>query len=308
MTDRGVHPDLLDEQETPQAAPEAPSPRRGRAARAAPQASSLQPPAAEPAESPPAPEATSEPAADAPESSPAEPTGPPEWWQQVKEASDPKAALALITKNLPKTELEQDPTLQGWIGDMSQRRALALQQQQEQERIEQQKREMLANGDYYGLGQLTAPELERRAQQLAAQQQGAPFMDGVTHFQSQLPAEVQAAVQGKTFGAGKSYAEGVSEYLAAVTEASVSHRLNDALEKELKRREPALRKAWLSESNGAQPVPELDGGRAASVREITDEQVDRMSLAEYDTYFDEQGKPRPGTRVRLTRGIPLTRR
>jgi len=304
MTDRGVHPDLIDEEPQQQPAPETPSPRRGRAARAALPADPP-PAAAEPAE--PAPTAEPEPASEAPAEE-APKAEPPEWWQQVRDAADPKAALALITKNLPKTELEQDPTLQGWIGDMSQRRALAIQQQQEQERIEQQKREMLANGDYYGLGQLTAPELERRAQQLAAQQQGAPFMDGVTHFQSQLPAEVQAAVQGKTFGAGKSYSEGVSEYLAAVTEASVSHRLNDAIEQELKRREPALRKAWLSESNGAQPVPELDGGRAASVREITDEQIDRMSLAEYETYFDDQGKPKPGVRVRLTRGIPLQRR
>jgi hypothetical protein len=298
MTDRGVHPDLIDDEPSP--APEAPSPRRGRAARAAPPAESPPAAATEPAE--PAQTAEPEPASEAPAEE-ARKAEPPEWWQQVKDASDPKAALALITKNLPKTELEQDPTLQGWIGDMSQRRALALQQQQEQERIEQQKREMLANGDYYGLGQLTAPELERRVQQIAAQQQGAPFMDGVTQFQSQLPAEVQAAVQGKTFGAGKSYSEGVSEYLAAVTEASVSHRLNDAIEKELKRREPALRKAWLSESNGDQPVPELEGGRASGVREITDEQIGRMTLDEYDTYMDANGQPRPGVRVRLTRGI-----
>jgi hypothetical protein len=134
-------------------------------------------------------------------------------------------------------------------------------------------------------------------------------MDGVTHFQSQLPAEVQAAVQGKTFGAGKPYHEGVAEYLGAVTEAAVSHRLNDAVEKELKRREPALRKAWLSESNGTQPVPELDGaGNPLRTREITGAQVDRMSVAEYDQYF-ENGRPRPGVMYRTTdRDIPVSRR
>lgn len=303
MSDRGIHPDLIDEQEEAPTAPEAPPPRRGRAAPRAP-ATAPTPEAVDVAGAAP-PELA--PATETPAESAPEPAAP-EWWAQVKEAPDPKAALSLLVKNLPKQELEQDPVLQGWIGDMGARRARAMLQQTEQERTEQQKREALENGDYYGLGQLTAPELRQRAEQLAAQQQGAPFMDGVTAFQSQLPAEVQAAVQGKTFGAGKSYAEGVSEYLAALTEATVSHRLNDAVEKELTRREPALRKAWLSESNGAQPVPELDGGSAASVREITDEQIDRMSLAEFDAHFDDQGKPKPGVRVRLTRGIPLTRR
>ena len=128
-------------------------------------------------------------------------------------------------------------------------------------------------------------------------------------FQKTLPEDVQREIQGKTFGAGKSYAEGVSEYLEAVNQATVSHRLNEAVEQELKRREPALRKAWLSESNGDQPVPELEGGRASSTREITGEQVQRMSEAEYDTYFDSNGRPKPGVRYRVTeRDIPVRQR
>jgi len=305
MSDRGVHPDLVDEEQAAAPAVAEPSPpRRGRSARATPPTEPAHqepsPPVAEAAE----PASSDSPAPEA-EGAPSE---PPEWWQQVKEAPDPKAAFALLAKNLPKTELEQDPTMQGWIGDMARRRALAMQQQAQVDQVAQQKREALANADYYGLGQLTAPEIQQQVEQAQAAAHGAPFMDGVTRYQQTLPAEVQATVQGKTFAPGRSYAEGVAEYLGAVTEAAVSHRLNEAVEQELKRREPALRKAWLSESNGAQPVPELDGGRPASAREITDEQVDRMSLAEYDTYFDEQGQPRPGTRVRLTRGIPLTRR
>jgi hypothetical protein len=301
MSDRGTHPDLLEEEPQSSPAPETPSPRRGgrSAARAAPQ---TQPPAEAPAEPSPPPEPETPPEA------PPEPAEPPDWWAQVKDAKDPETALDLITRNMPKQDLEKNLVLQGWIGDMGARRARAMLQQTEQERIEQQKREALANQDYYGLGQLTAPELQQRAQQQAAQQQGAPFMDGVTRFQSALPPEVQQAVSGKTFGAGKTYQEGVAEYLSAVTEASISHRLNEAVEKELKRREPALRKAWLSESNGAQPVPELDGGRASSSREITDEQVARMTLAEYDAYFDANGQPKPGVRVRLTRGIPTRQR
>jgi hypothetical protein len=303
MSDRGIHPDLIDEEQDASApAVETPSPpRRGRAARAAPTQNpelAAQPPAAR----------DSEPASDAPVSEAEAAAEPPEWLQAYKDAETPEAALAVLVKNLPKQTLEQDPTLQGWIGDMGARRARAMLQQNDHEARERQKREALANADYYGLGQLTASEVRAQAEQAQAGQQFAPFMDAVAAFQSRRPPEVQQQIQGKTYGAGKSAQEGFVEYLEAITEADVSHRLNEAVEKELKRREPALRKAWLSESNGAQPVPELDGGRAGSVREITDEQVGRMSLAEYETYFDESGQPRPGTRVRLTRGIPLNRR
>ena len=303
LTDRGIHPDLLDEETA--AAPEvAPAPPRGRRSSRAEVAASA----------PPTPETSAETAE--PDSEPAppetEPEAPPtpeaaEWWQQVKDAPDPKAALALLVKNLPKQELEQDPTLQGWIGDMGARRARAMQQQAEQERLEQQKREAAAKGDYYSLGELAASELSAQQRQAQVAQQAAPFMDGVVAFQSKLPPEIQAEVQGKTFGAGKSYAEGVSEYLDAITQAAVSHRLNEAVEREIKRREPALRKVVLSETNGSVPTPELDGGPAPSSREITDEQIAAMSLEEYDALFDANGRPKPGTRVRLTRAIDTRR-
>ena len=300
MSDRGIHPDLLDEEPPPSAPTPTPTPpaRRGRTARPSP-----------PTEPTPGSELASEPVAEPTNELPAPAEAePPEWWQQVKDAPDPKAALALLAKNLPKQELEQDPTLQGWIGDMGARRAKALLAQQEQERTEKAKRDAAAQGDYYGLGQMTAAEVHQRAEQEMAVQQAAPFMDGVVAFQSKLPAEVQQQIQGKTFGAGRPYAEGVSEYLDAVTQATISHRLNEAVEREIKRREPALRKAWLSEANGSGPTPELDGGPAPSSREITDEQIAAMSLEEYDAVFDANGRPKPGTRVRLTRGIPLRQR
>lgn len=309
MSDRGVHPDLIDDEQAAPPAVETPSPPRprGRAARAAavPTPGAASPPGAAAEASTPAAQDAEPVSADTEAPAAAE---PPEWLQQYKDAPTPEAALGVLVKNLPKETLEQDPTLQGWIGDTALRRMRGLQEREERDARQRQKREALANADYYGLGQLTAAEVQQQVQQSQSAEQFAPFMQAVVEFQSKQPTEVQQQVQGKTYGAGKSTQEGFVEYLDAVNEASVSHRLNDAVEKEIKRREPALRKAWLSESNGGAPVPELDGGRASSVREITDEQVGRMSLAEYDTYFDEQGKPRPGTRVRLTRGIPLTRR
>lgn len=292
MSDRGIHPDLVEEEQQAQAAVESPSPpRRGRAARAAPPA-----PPTEPVEAAPAPEAE----AGEPASTEAS-TEPPEWWQQVKDAPDPKAALALLTKNMSREDVQRDPTLQGVIGGMAEYQAQQLLQRRQREQLEQQKREALANADFYGLGQLSAPELRQQVEQAQAGEQYSEFMQAVTEFQSSFDPEVQQQVQGKTYGAGKTPREGFVEYLKAITEAEASHRT----EKELKRREPALRKAWLSESNGNQPVPELDGGRATGVREITDEQIGRMSLDEYEKLFDKNGRPNPGTRVRLTRAIDL---
>ena len=303
MSDRGFHPDLIEEEVAAREAPppEPPPAKPGRGRGRAPGKPSAEPPDPEaPAEAellPPELPASAEP-----------PPSPPEWLQQVREASDPQVILAALFKNVPAEELEKHDQISGWISRMGDRRARAMLQQAEQERLEQQKREAAARGDLYSLGELVAPEVQARQQQQSAAQQAAPFLDGVVAFQSKLPAEVQQQIQGKTFGVGKSYAEGVSEYLEAVAGAAISHRLNDAVEHEIKRREPALRKAWLSETNGTGPTPELDGGPAPSSREITDEQIAAMTLEEYSAHFDESGRPKPGTRVRLTRGIPLRQR
>jgi hypothetical protein len=297
MSDRGVHPDLIDDEQAAAPAAETPSPpRRGRAARAAaassPEAAAEAPPAAQHSESA---SALSENAAEAQAT-----TEPPEWRIKLKEAveaGDDSAVQRLLIEN-------RNDVVSGHVGQIVRRQR----EREAREAIEQQKREALANADFYGLGQLSAQEVRAQVEQSVAAQQSAPFMDGVTQFQAKLPPEVQAEVQGKTYGVGKSHAEGVAEYLDAVVQAALRHGQQQVVEQELQRREPALRKAWLSETNAGQPVPELDGGRAAVAREITDEQVGRMGLAEYDQYFDERGQPRPGTRVRLTRGIPLNRR
>ena len=225
----------------------------------------------------------------------------PEWLATARATEDPEEAFKLYAANLSPEQLSKNERIAGLLGELANRRARAILEQQDRDARERQKREALANADFYGLGQLTAPEIRQQVEQAQAGEQFAPFMQAVAAFQSSFDPEVQQQVQGKTYGAGKSAQEGFVEYLKALTEAEVNHRT----EKELKRREPAMRKAFLSEANGAQPVPELDGGRAASVREITDEQVGRMTLAEYNDHFDENGRPRPGTRVRLTRAIDL---
>ena len=293
----GTHPDLTPEgelrDETP-SAPTQPAPDQEAepVAQAADRAQSEAPQSSPDGEVP----------AGASETAPAE---TPPWLAEALGSKDPKAILAALTKNMSREEVARDPVLQGLLGDLAQKRAKSLLERQQLDQIEYEKRRAVATGDTYRLGQLTEQEVRARAQQEQQAQTTAPFMDGVVAFQNALPLEVQAQVQGRQWGEGKSYAEGVKEYLEAVADAAVSHRLNQAVDNEIKRREPALKKALLSETNGQEPSPERTNGHAVGVREITDEQIDRMSLEEFDTYFDERGQPRNGVRVRMTRGIPI---
>jgi hypothetical protein len=77
------------------------------------------------------------------------------------------------------------------------------------------------------------------------------------------------------------------------------------VERELQRRESALRKSVLSEVNGDEPVPERESGTPGRVREVTDEQIANMTLQQYEALFDENGHPKPGVRHRATRSVPL---
>ena len=213
---------------------------------------------------------------------------------------DPARSFKLLAKNLPRDQLERDETLSGLIGH----KADALLRKREQDAIEQQKRQAAQDNDLYTLGELEQRRLQSEAQ--AAQQQaqaaGGTFMDGVVLFQQSLDRSIQEKVGGQTFGAGKSQAEGVAEYLKFVHDESVK------LETERERRniESALRKSVLSEVRGDEPVPERENGTPGRVREVTDEQIAAMSLREYDALFDENNQPKPGVQHRPTRSIPLT--
>jgi hypothetical protein len=297
MSDRGLHPDLIDEEiaaREQQAEPqEAPAPRRSRGRR----------------ESAPTPEPTSAATSDADASPPgteAEAAAPPEWFSQAREAfeKDPAEAFKLLAKNLPKEQLEQDETLSGLIGSRSDLRARQILQQQQRDAEERAKLEAAQNNDLYTLGELTQREYQERIAQQQAIQQAGPFMDGVVLFQQSLPEAIQREVAGKVFGEGKGQAQGVAEYLQYIAEA----RTRLEVDKEISRRESALRKSVLSEVNGDEPVPEREGGTPGRVREVTDEQIAAMSMREYDALFDEDGHPKPGVRHRATRSIPLTQR
>jgi hypothetical protein len=288
-----VHPDLVDD-EPSQDAPLPSSAPRGRGGRAR---------APEPAAPPP--EAPAEPVGVSPESGEAEPAPePPEWLAQLDEIKDPVEKFKLLSKNLPRDVLEKDETLSGLIGSRADLRARELLRQQEREAQERAKLEAAQSGDLYTLGEMTQREYQERLAQQQAAQAASPFMDGVVLFQQSLPESIQKEVAGKTFGEGKGQAAGVAEYLQFIAEA----RTRLEVEKELQRRESALRKSVLSEVNGDEPVPEREGGTPGRVREVTDEQIAAMTMAEYDALFDENGHPKPGVRHRPTRSIPLTQR
>jgi hypothetical protein len=291
-SDRGVHPDLVDDQ--PEAPPPAETPRRGRG-RAAARAS----------ESPPASEAAV-PASEAGETSGAEQSpdsgddSAVDWKQAWSQAESPEEAFKLLAKNLPREQLEKDETLSGLIGSRADVRARDLLRQQEREAVERQKREAAANNDLYSLGELTQREYQQQGLAAAQGDPYQPMMEVINRVQQSLPENVQREIAGKTYGEGKPWNEGLQEYLSSLIDSATKHRLAE--------RESALRKSILSEVNGSEPVPEREGGTPSRVRVVTDEQVAAMSLREYDALFDENGRPRPGVLHRSTRGIPIQQR
>jgi hypothetical protein len=286
--ENSVHPDLVDDAPA-QDAPQTPPPARGRQGRAR---------APEPVQAPPEPPAAPSDVEPAAESATDEAEQPDQsWFEAVRDAKDPTEALRLLAKNLPRDQFEKDDVVSGLIGQIGDRRARDLLAKQERDAAEQRKLEAAASGDLYTLGEMTQRELQSQLASQQAAQAAGPFMDGVVAFQKNLPEAIQKEVAGKSFGVGKGYAEGVAEYMEAVSEARVKL--------ELQKRESALRKSLMAELNGDEPVPERDSGTPSRVREVTDEQIAAMSLREYEALFDENGRPKPGVRHRSTRGVPV---
>jgi len=293
--EKSVHPDLIEE-EAPASEPAAPSPPR-RGGRTSPPAADSQstPPPAERSEQPDSAARESEPVSTDTETEAA--AEPPDWLAQVKDAKDADEILTLLAKNLPRDQFEKNQVVSGLIGQIGDRRAKELLAKQDNDRQQQAKLAAAANNDLYTLGELTQRELQQQIASQQAAQAAVPFMDGVTLFQKGLPETIQKEVSGQTFGAGKSHAEGVAEYISFI--------VDKAVELGVAKRESALRKSILSEVNGDEPVPERDSGTPGRVREVTDEQIAAMSLTEYEALFDENGRPKPGVRHRSTRGIPV---
>jgi len=217
--------------------------------------------------------------------------------QAVRESTDPQTALGTILKNAPLDDLLKHPQIAGWLGNMAQRASREQAAQRAIEEAAREKQEAWRRGDYYRLGELESQTQEQIAQQQAQLQASEPFMRSVTEFQMTLPDEVQKEVSGRMYST-------TAEYFKALHDLGVKH----AVEAEIRKRQGALEKTALNATVGAEPTPEREGGPSPGVREITDAEIERMTLAEYERYFDENGKARNGVRVRLTRGIDVSRR
>jgi hypothetical protein len=297
MSDRGVHPDLVDEQAAaaPQEAHNAEGrPRRSRAVRSAP------PPSPSSENGAGSGEVVGVTPDASPESGEAEGRTDQDWREAWARAESPEDAFKLLAKNLPREAIEKDETLSGLIGSRADLRARDILRQQERDRLEAAKRDAAANNDLYTLGELARQDYVQQGQQSDQVAQLQPLMEVITRVQQTLPESIQREIAGKAYGEGKTWSEGAVEYVN-----DVIGRLTELGWKE---RESALRKSILSEVNGSEPVPEREGGQPARVRVVTSEQVDAMSLREYEALFDENGQPRPGVLYRVTRGTPIQSR
>jgi hypothetical protein len=312
MSDRGVHPDLLEEVETSRAAePETPAPEaasrdaraRGPNGRFAPRGAPASANPTTPGEASRDDGASPEGAEGGERSEPQAPDGTslPEWFQTVRESTDPQAALAAILKNVPLEELQKHPQISGWIGNMAQRVSREQAARQAAEDAQKQRQDAWRRGDYYRLGELEASTQEQLAQQAQLAQASEPFMQQVTQFQMTLPQEVQAEVSGKQYPSFAAYFE-------ALNAAAVKHAVDSQVAAEIKKRQAALDKMELSATVGSEPMPEREGGPAPRVREITDAEIGRMTLAEYNEHFDANGRPKPGRQVRFIQATDVTRR
>lgn len=296
-SDRGIHPDLVEEVEAEReaaAAPEGAQNAAGRSRRRVTPTRSNGATRSTGASPPGAPAGTDEGGA-SDDVSPDSGEEELDW----RTAETEEEALRRLTKKLPSEVLQKDETLSGLIGSRADLRARDIIRQQQRDAIEQAKRDAAASNDLYTLGELAQRDYVQQNQQAQQDDQLMPLMDVISRFQQTLPKTVQDEVGGKTYGEGKSWSEGAVEYMAQLVESATKHRLAE--------RESALRKSILSEINGTEPVPEREGGTPSRVRVVTDEQIAAMTLAEYEGLFDENGRPRPGVQHRSTRGIPIQR-
>jgi len=210
----------------------------------------------------------------------------PEWLASARASDDPREMLRLLVKNVPRDQMEQDDTLRGWLGEYANTRARKMLEDQDRQRAERERAAAYERGDLYALGQLSAADLQAQRQLTEQQAQAAlnPYMQGISRWQSTLPEAVQREIQGRNY-------DTFEAYLQAAYESATRHGLAE----EVRKREPALRKAELSSTVGGEMTPELDAGPAREgSREITGAQVGAMSLEEYMQRFDEKGRPKPG--------------
>lgn len=258
------------------------------------------------------------------------PAPPPVSWKTLS----PEDRARLLDEADPE-ELRSHRRVQGITGRLYQQRVQSLRpedlpptvRQQIEEttraRIEQEAQEkelaqLGQSGEFYTLGQRAYEDMQnRRGQEIRTRRAAEQKSQTVQEFAAQtrqwavenFPGEVlDAAAQELDAGGQMDRLNFDGQYnLWLKTVTSHNARFEAKREKARWEKEelPAHRQRWLAEQNGAEPSPETESnGAPAGQRVLTDEQIDRMSLKEFEAVWDmERNQPKKGYRWRPTRSL-----
>lgn len=243
-------------------------------------------------------------------------------------AADPSDPYSSVGGLDPEKLLNAHPGLQryldskaGEVGDRLSKKQADQLERQIRERIEAENHQryldsLVDQDDLVGLGEIAKRqrlEERQRTQQGQASQQVARHAEAtlgqavVTAFQT-LPKHLQQvlyAEDGTTYrrwAPGGTQADGIAELIRTAIDRGV--------EAELRARFPgikgSLEEAIRREQNGAdlggEPSPDTRPGAAAGTRVVTDADINRMTLAEYEAMFPPERKGAPIDGVIYRRG------
>lgn len=236
-------------------------------------------------------------APDAPETeeaSQAQASATPKEGEQATASEDESRWEWLKTQD-PQEVLRRHEKLQGHVGNRAKEQATRELETLKPQLREQLITELATEQQQQNLAKLrrTDPEAyvaeldKLEAEQATKQSAGAEYFAEVTAVQRALPPDVQTEISGKKYGSYR-------EYLSDVIERTVEHRLTAAKEEWARTERPALLEKAKAELRKGAPTFDVDGGVAPGSKVVTDADIARMSLQEYDALFDERGEPKAG--------------
>lgn len=205
-----------------------------------------------------------------------------------------EAFWARVAASDPQELVRRHSRLQGHVGNLAQREAQRITQQQWAAARRAEQVEAARVGDDYRLAALVKPELLSQAEADAAlESQRAALREGglahraaARHFEA-LPPEVAQQLAGRHYPGDE--AEAFATYLGDVADALVEHKLAARLAAERQKWEreaaPALQKRALTLALGDEEAPDLGAGLAPAnggLRgRLTPEAIRAMTPAEF---------------------------
>lgn len=237
------------------------------------------------------------------EATPAEATSP----AKADTAIDAETRRKILSEAEPDEILSQNQKLKrhldgkaGQLADaLAEKRLEKRLQDREIENLEKQEREARST-DAWKAAELR-DQIDAKRSGMDAQERGVysnpeDFQRSISlslaQVQETLPETVRRKLQGKSYPG--TYHEGLAAYIQDVVTETRAHEQQRWEKEELPAREKAIR----ARINGGEPSPELGGGYPAGVKVVTPADVAKMSLPEYETYFDDNGDPKKGVLFR----------